>query len=61
MCEFTVILDGETVFRDVVYAKSAEGTVTVKSILGETKQFKDAQIVEVNVHSTRLVLQSIRK
>jgi len=56
MCEFNVILNGKTEFKDVVYAKLENNNVTVKSILGETKEFKNCKIVEVDVNSTRLVL-----
>ncbi len=56
MCEFNVILNGETVFKDVVYAKAAGATVTVKNVLGEAKEFKNCKITEVDVNSTRLVL-----
>ncbi|MCW4007449.1 MAG: CooT family nickel-binding protein [Candidatus Bathyarchaeota archaeon] len=58
MCEFNVILNGKTLFKDVVYAKAEGTTVTVKSVLGETKEFKNCKIVEVDVNSTRLVLAS---
>jgi predicted RNA-binding protein len=56
MCEFNVILNGKTQFKDVVYAKSDGNNVTVKNVLGETKKFKDCTITEVDVNSTRLVL-----
>lgn len=56
MCEFTVILDGETVFKDVVYAKMESNNLTLKNVLGETKTFRNCKIVEVDVNSTRLVL-----
>lgn len=56
MCEFTVILDGKTVFKDVVYAKMESNNVTAKNILGESKTFKGCKIIEVDVNSTRLVL-----
>ncbi|MEM2999165.1 MAG: CooT family nickel-binding protein [Candidatus Bathyarchaeia archaeon] len=59
MCEFNVILNGKTLFKDVVYAKAEGTTVTVKSVLGETKEFKNCKIVEVDVNSTRLVLASL--
>jgi predicted RNA-binding protein len=58
MCEFKVILNGKTVFKDVVYAKTEADNVTVKSVLGEAKQFKSCKIVEVDVNATRLVLTS---
>jgi predicted RNA-binding protein len=59
MCEFTVILDKKTVFKDVVYAKTDGKNVTVKDVLGEAKEFKNCRIVEVDVNSTRLVLGNV--
>ena len=56
MCEFNVILNGKTQFKDVIYAKAEGGGVTVKNILGEAKEFKGCKIVEVDVSSTTLVL-----
>jgi predicted RNA-binding protein len=60
MCEFNVILNGETQWKDVVYAKADEDVVTVKNILGETKEFKNCKIVEVDVNATRLVLAQLK-
>ncbi len=60
MCEFNVILNGKTQFKDVVYAKTENGNVTVSSILGETKEFKNCKIIEVDVNATRLVLGSLK-
>jgi predicted RNA-binding protein len=56
MCEFNVILNGKTLFKDVVYAKIENNNVTVKNILGEAKEFKNCKITEVDVNATRLVL-----
>jgi predicted RNA-binding protein len=56
MCEFTVFLNGKEVFKDVVYAKVGNGLVIVKSVVGESKEFKNCKIVEVDVNNTRLVL-----
>ncbi len=58
MCEFNVILNGKTRIKDVVYAKSQGSNVVVKSVLGETMEFKDCIIVEVDVNATKLVLTS---
>jgi predicted RNA-binding protein len=56
VCEFKVIKEGKTVYKDVVYAK-VEGTrVTVKDVLGISKAFDNCKIVEINVGSERLVL-----
>ena len=60
MCEFNVILNGKTVFKDVVYAKAENNNVTVKSILGEAKEFKNCKIIEVDVNATRMVLAAIK-
>ncbi|MEM2202506.1 MAG: CooT family nickel-binding protein [Candidatus Bathyarchaeia archaeon] len=56
MCEFKVILDGKEVWNDVVYAKAEGGKVTVKDVSGQTREFKNCKIVEVDVNNTRLVL-----
>ena len=60
MCEFNVILNGKIQFKDVVYAKVEKTTVTVRSILGEAKEFKDCKIIEVDVNATRLVLAAAK-
>jgi predicted RNA-binding protein len=58
MCEFKVILNGEMVFKDVVYVKVKGSNVSVKDVLGQSKEFKNCKISEVDVNSTRLVLSS---
>lgn len=60
MCEFNVILNGKTQFKDVIYAKVDGDTVTVKNILGEAKEFKGCQIIGVDVPNTRLLLSPIK-
>jgi predicted RNA-binding protein len=60
MCEFNVILNAKTQFKDVVYAKTENNNVTVKNVLGETKEFKNCKITEVDVNTTRLVLTAIK-
>jgi predicted RNA-binding protein len=60
MCEFNIILNGKTQFKDVVYAKTENNNVTVKNILGETKEFKNCKITEVDVNSTRMVLTALK-
>jgi len=57
MCEFNVIFNGKTQFKDVIYAKVEGDNVTVKNILGETREFKGCKIVDVDVPNTRLVLE----
>ncbi len=61
MCEFNVILNEETLFKDVVYAKTEGNSVIVKNVLGETKEFKNCKITEVNVNTTRLVLTDAKQ
>ena len=56
MCEFNVILNGKTEFKDVIYATAKGNNVTVKSITGETKEFQNCKITEVDVNNTKLVL-----
>ena len=59
MCEFKVVLNGEVVFKDVIYAKMEGNDVIVKDVLGESREFKNCKIIEVNVNSTRLLLSSV--
>ena len=58
MCEFTVILDGKTVFKDVIFAKLENNRVIVRSVLGQSKEFKNCRIIEVDVNTTHLILSS---
>jgi predicted RNA-binding protein len=60
MCEFNIILEGKVYFRDVIFAKVEGDNVTVKNILGETKEFKECKIVGVDVPNTRMVLASTK-
>jgi predicted RNA-binding protein len=59
MCEFTIILDGKAVFKDAIHAKIKDGKIIVTDVLGESKEFKNCKITEVDVNSTRLVLSSL--
>jgi predicted RNA-binding protein len=61
VCEFTVLLDGKTVFKDVVYAKADSSNVITRDVLGESKTFRNCRIIEVDVNSTRLLLSSAQK
>lgn len=58
MCEFKVILNGETMFKDAVNAKAKGSGVIIRDILGQSKEFKNCRILEVDVNSTRLILSS---
>lgn len=59
MCEFVVILNRETVFKDAVYAKMESNNVIVRDMFGGSKEFKSCKIIEVEVNSTRLLLSSV--
>lgn len=61
MCEFKVILNGEEVFRDVVYAKADDGKVIVKDVIGETREFRNCRINVVDVNNAQLILASSNK
>ncbi len=58
MCEFNVTLNVKIVFKDVVYAKMEADKVVLRDVLGESKEFRNCKITEVDVNSTRLVLSS---
>jgi predicted RNA-binding protein len=60
MCEFNVILNGKTVFKEAVFAKTVGNDVTVKNALGEAKEFKNCKIMEVDESSTRIVLSPMK-
>ena len=61
MCEFNVVVEGRIVFKDVICAKAEGNKVVVKDILGESKEFENCRIAEVDVNSVRLVLASLQK
>jgi len=58
MCEFEVVLNGKTVYKDVIYAKSDGKDVVVKDVLGSTKTFENCYIAEIDVSLERLILAS---
>jgi predicted RNA-binding protein len=57
MCEFKVFIDGEKVAEDVIYAKQDEEGVVVRDVIGRPETFREVEIVEVDVMTTRLVLR----
>ncbi len=59
MCEFKVWLGDEKVAEDVIYAKVKDGRVTLRDVLGMPVVIEGARIAEVDVASTRLVLEHI--
>lgn len=56
LCEFTVFLGNEIVFRDAIYVKVDANKVMVRDILGKSKAMENCRIAEVDVASERLVL-----
>jgi len=56
MCEFKVILKGEIAFKDVVHVVINGNNVVVRDVLGRSKEFRNCRIKEIDVNSTRLVL-----
>ncbi|MCK4317404.1 CooT family nickel-binding protein [Candidatus Bathyarchaeota archaeon] len=57
MCEFKVFLGDERVAEDVIYAKVEGHGVTLRDVLGKPVVVEGVRIVEVDVSSTRLVLE----
>jgi len=57
MCEFTVFLGNEIVFRDATYVRADTGKVLVRDILGKSKTMENCRIAEVDVASERLILK----
>jgi len=60
MCEFNIILNGKTLFKDAIHAKIQGDNVTVKNVMGETKEFKNCVIEEVDVNRAKLVLKATK-
>ncbi len=60
MCEFNIILNGKTLFKDAIYAKIQGNKVTVRNVMGETKEFQNCVIDEVDVNRTKLVLKAAK-
>jgi len=56
MCEFSVFIKGEAVFKDVIYAKANGNRVILRDVLGASKVLENCKIVEIDVTSERLVL-----
>ena len=56
MCELKVIIENKIVFKNAIYAKETENKVIIQSILGQTKEFKNHTITEVNITKEQLIL-----
>jgi predicted RNA-binding protein len=57
MCEFKVLLEGRKIMKDVIYARQHEGEIILRDIIGNEMHVEDAEIIEVNVFSTELILR----
>ena len=56
MCELKIIIRNEVEFENVIYAKTIENRVIVKDILGNSKEFKNYKITEVDINKEQLIL-----
>ncbi|MFC1487961.1 CooT family nickel-binding protein [Thermoproteota archaeon] len=56
MCELKVIIENKIVFKNAIYAKETENKVIIQSILGQTKEFQNHTITEVNITKEQLIL-----
>ena len=56
MCELKVIIENKIVFKNAIYAKVIENKVIIQSILGQTKEFQNHTITEVNITKEQLIL-----
>ncbi len=57
MCEFTVFLNGESIWNDVIYVKTTGSDIILRDVLGEQRVESNCKILEIDVHSERLVLK----
>ena len=57
MCEFRVFLGDEKVAEDIIYAKVEGHRVTLRDVLDKPVVVEGVRIAEVDVSSTRLVLE----
>ena len=60
MCELKVVVNGEKVFENVIYAKENGNNVVVKDILGKSIEFKNHSIAEVNIAKEQLTLSQLK-
>ena len=56
MCELNVIIENKIVFKNAIYAKVTENKVIIQTILGQTKEFQNHTITEVNIAKEQLIL-----
>ena len=56
LCELSVFIKGENVFKDAIYAKADGNKVILRDVLGASKVLEDCKIVEIDITSERLIL-----
>lgn len=61
MCEFTVIVEGEKIMEDVVYASLDNEGITLRDIIGTTIFIKKAYVKRVDVMKTELILERLEQ
>lgn len=54
------MINGKTVFKDAVYAKSDGNRIIVKDILGDIKEFQNYKITELKINTQQLILLAIK-
>ena len=59
MCELKVVLNGKEIFYECIYAKTIDGKVLLKDVLGSVKEFPNCYIEEVNIGRKTLMLKSV--
>lgn len=52
-----MILEGETVFEGAVYVKVSERKMLLRDVLGESKEYSNCYVEEVNIGKELLVLK----
>ena len=60
MCELKVVINKNVVFENAVYATTTGNSVVVKDIMGNSKEFKNHTITEVNITKEQLILSSTK-
>ena len=56
MCELKIIIENKTVFENAIYAKVTENKVIIQNLLGQTKEFQNHTITEVDITKQHLIL-----
>jgi len=56
MCELRVTVNGRIVFENAIYAKATENSVVVRDVLGNTRQFSNHIIAEVDITKEKMAL-----